>query len=293
MKAYIFPGQSSQFLGMGGELFDKYSAFIKEADDILGYSIKELCLEDPKKILDITLFTQPALYVVNSLHFFEKALVDSPPDFVAGYSLGEHCALLAAGVYDFATGLRVVQKRASLMSKATGGRMVTVSGFSEVKVSHIIEQYSIDNLYIAGINSPSQIVIAGTVEAINTAKSVFLEEGVRSFTIHDGNGAYHTPLMEETRKEFLDYISDLPFQKPKIPVVSNVLGAPYAYHRLKERMASQMTHTIRWPNVVTYLLQNGANEIIQIGSSRLLSGWTNQTRRLIHLSRSMNYIHQK
>jgi len=283
MIAYVFPGQGSQFVGMGGELFDEYNDLVAEADEILGYSIKELCLEDPEKRLDITLYTQPALYVVNSLHYLKIIESTTVPDYVAGYSSGEHCALLAAGVYDFATGLKVILKRASLMSKVTGGRMATVSGLGEIKVSYIIERYGIDDLYIAGINTPTQIVIAGTAEVVKNAESVFIGEGARSFIVHEGNGAYHTPLMEETRKEFLDYINGLSFKSPKIPVVSSVLGAPYAYHRLKERIASQMTHTIRWPNVITYLLHNGVNEIAQIGSSNVLREWTAQTKRFVYL----------
>ena len=168
------------------------------------------------------------------------------------------------------------------MSEATGGRMATVFGFNEIKINHIIERHAIDDLYVAGINNPVQIVIGGTVEAVTKAEPVFMEEGARRFMVHSGDGAYHTPLMEESRKEFLDFLNTLSLKIPKIPVISNILGAPYENHRIKERIASQMTHTIRWPNVVAYLHQQGIDEIVQMGPAYMLNEWTNQTKRFIY-----------
>ena len=109
-----------------------------------------------------------------------------------------------------------------------------------------------------------------------------MAEGARSFTMHPVEGAYHTPLMEEARKEFLDFLNDFSFQSPRIPIMSNILGAPYEHYRIKERMASQLTDTYRWPHVISYLLQNGVDEIQQIGSSHILNEWTNQIKLFIH-----------
>ena len=129
MLAYVFPGQGSQVVGMGKDLFDEFKEYVDAADEILGYSIKELCLEDPNGVLGLTQYTQPALYVVNALTYLKEVKTTGvKPDFVAGHSLGEYDALFAAGVFDFATGLKLVQKRGELMSQAKGGGMAAVLG---------------------------------------------------------------------------------------------------------------------------------------------------------------------
>ena len=166
MKVFMFPGQGSQKKGMGGDLFDQFPEITRTADEILGYSIKQLCLEDPDKQLGLTQFTQPALYVVNALTFMKRSQDGETPDFVVGHSLGEFNALLAAGVYDFETGLRLVKERGRLMSEAKGGGMAAVVGMQEPAVRDMIAAQGADQVDIANLNSPTQIVLSGPTDEI-------------------------------------------------------------------------------------------------------------------------------
>ena len=175
MTAFVFPGQGSQKRGMGQGLFDEvreYSAVEKDVDAILGYSLRKLCLEDPDNRLKETQFTQPCLYVVNALHYYKAASQGTRPAYVAGHSMGEYNALLAAGVFDFLTGLRLVKKRGELMSEAKNGGMGAVLGLSSTIIKNAIVEYGLQTLDVANFNTPSQTVISGPVEDIRRAGPV-------------------------------------------------------------------------------------------------------------------------
>ena len=162
MKTYMFPGQGSQARGMGGSLFDEFPELTDKADKILGYSIKELCLEDPRKELKNTQFTQPALYVVNALSYYKRIQeTGETPDYVAGHSLGEFNALLAAECFDFETGLKLVKKRGELMSQATDGAMAAILNANREQVETLLKENGFKNVDIANYNAPLQIVISG------------------------------------------------------------------------------------------------------------------------------------
>ena len=162
MLAYLFPGQGSQKKGMGLSLFEHYPELVKEADAILGYSIEDLCLNDPDDLLKQTQYTQPALYVVNALSYLERIKEDGKePDYVAGHSLGEYDALFAAGVFDFATGLKLAKRRGELMAEARNGGMAAVIGMKENEIRKVIEENELQQIDIANLNSPNQIVISG------------------------------------------------------------------------------------------------------------------------------------
>src|SRR5436305_5494221 len=162
MTVFLFPGQGSQRIGMGNTLFDEFKAITARADEILGYSIKELCLQDPHQQLGQTQFTQPALYVVNALSYLKKMKeAGQAPAYVSGHSLGEYNALFAAGAFDFETGLQLVKKRGELMSQATGGGMAAVIGFTLEQVDQILKEYGLTSIDIANYNTPTQIVLAG------------------------------------------------------------------------------------------------------------------------------------
>jgi trans-AT polyketide synthase/acyltransferase/oxidoreductase domain-containing protein len=184
MLAYVFPGQGSQQKGMGGELFDEFKELTSKADEILGYSIKELCLEDPQGNLGQTQYTQPALYVVNALTYYKK-IKDTgiKPDYVAGHSLAEYNALLAAEVFDFETGLKIVKKRGELMSKASGGGMAAVIGMSEEKIREVLKENGLESIDMANYNTPSQIAISGPKDDIIRAQPFFEAAGVRSYIV--------------------------------------------------------------------------------------------------------------
>ena len=152
MTCYMFPGQGSQKVGMGEDLFDKFPNHTNSASEILGYDIKKLCLEDPNEQLNLTQYTQPALYTVNVLSFLN--LEDQKPKVVLGHSLGEYSALCAAEVFDFETGLKLVQKRGALMSQATGGAMAAIVGISIEKINEILQENKLDQIDIANLNEP-------------------------------------------------------------------------------------------------------------------------------------------
>ena len=159
---------------MGGILFEEFKELTAKVDQLLGYSIRELCLEDPKMQLNQTQYTQPALYIVNALSYLKKvAETGKKPDFVAGHSLGEYDALFVSGVFDFETGLRLVAKRGEIMSRATGGGMAAVIGLTEVQVTEILQQNGLEAIDIANFNSPYQIVISGRKEDVDKAKPIF------------------------------------------------------------------------------------------------------------------------
>ena len=149
MKTYVFPGQGSQKKGMGKALFDEFTDLTKKADEILAYSIKDLCLNDPQNLLGKTNYTQPALYTVNALTWLKKISSEEKPDFLAGHSLGEYNALFAAGAFDFETGLKLVQERSRLMSLAQGGAMAAVIGMDEPTIDKIIKENQFSGISIA------------------------------------------------------------------------------------------------------------------------------------------------
>src|SRR5215813_13338065 len=169
MISFVFPGQGSQKRGMGQGLFDEvseYTAVEKDVDAIVGHSMRKVCLEDPDNRLKETQFTQPSLYVANALHYYKAVSQGIRPAFVAGHSLGEYNALLAAGVFDFLTGLRLVKKRGELMSQARNGGMGAVIGLSADAIAKLIRENGLASIDVANFNSPSQIVLSGPVEDI-------------------------------------------------------------------------------------------------------------------------------
>ena len=182
MLVYVFPGQGSQKKGMGAELFDQIEEFTsveKDIDNLLGYSLRELCVDDPKGVLDQTQYTQPALFVTNALHYYSQTKNGSQADYLAGHSLGEYNALLAAGAFDLLTGVKLVQKRGALMSQAKDGGMAAVIGLSAEEIKTVLTDNGLDAVDVANFNSPQQTVVSGPVADIEKAKQAF-EATVRS-----------------------------------------------------------------------------------------------------------------
>ncbi|MEW9702707.1 ACP S-malonyltransferase [Paenibacillus sp. SI8] len=281
MVAFIFPGQGSQRKGMGGTLFDEFKELTLQADQILGFSMKELCMEDPHLNLNLTQYTQPALYIVNALSYLKKIRETvRKPDFVAGHSLGEYNALFAAGAFDFETGLKLVKKRGELMSRAAGGGMAAVIGISEDQVRDIIRRNNLQNIDIANLNSPFQIVISGPKSDIDFSKPIFESiPEVIMFTQLKTSGAFHSRYMEEARKEFEVFLNSLTFSNIQIPVISNVLARPYKQSEIKQNLVDQITHTVKWTESIRYLMGLGEIEFEEIGTGNVLTGLIQRIRR--------------
>lgn len=254
MKIYMFPGQGSQFKGMGGSLFDEFSDYTDRADAILGYSVKALCLEDPRQELGNTQFTQPALYVVNALSYFKKQKESGgDPDFLIGHSLGEFNALMAAGCFDFETGLRLVQRRGILMSRMSRGGMAAVINMSKEDIEHTLLSNGLTRLYLANYNTPSQIVISGAQDEIERAHPLFHNGKVRYLPLATG-GAFHSPLMQEAMVQFSQYLESVALAQPRIPVIANVTGRPYPAGDLVGVLSRQIGSTVLWSGSIQYLL---------------------------------------
>ncbi|QKH04697.1 ACP S-malonyltransferase (plasmid) [Bacillus cereus] len=271
MKAYVFPGQGSQRRGMGDNLFDEFPEMTSQADGILGYSIKELCLEDPDGNLRQTQFTQPALYVVSALSFAKRMKeTGSKPDYVAGHSVGEYAALFAAGAYDFVTGLKLVKKRGELMANASGGGMAAVIGMDADKIRETLDDNELDSIDIANFNTPSQIVIAGPRDSILKASSVFEKAGVSNYIPLNVSGAFHSRYMETSREEFAAFLKNFTFQSLKIPVISNITARPYRNEDVHKNLVNQITSSVNWTDSMRYLMTLGVEDIEEVGPGSTL-----------------------
>lgn len=271
MKTFMFPGQGSQKKGMGGELFDEFSELTEKADKILGYSIKELCLEDPRRELNNTQFTQPALYVVNALSFLKTVAEQGKPDYVAGHSLGEFNALHAAGVFDFDAGLKLVKKRGELMSQATGGGMAAIMNASKDDIEKALVDNNLDKIELANYNTQVQIVISGDVDQIGEAQNVFKWDRVRYYPLNT-SGAFHSRFMKDAQTKFSTYLKRFKFNNPEVPVIANVTAEPYADGAMLDNISAQIASTVQWCDSVQYLLGVDADmEFVELGGGDVLT----------------------
>lgn len=273
MLAFLFPGQGSQSKGMGKELFDEFPDLTAKADKILGYSIKQLCLEDSKQQLNQTQYTQPAIYFVNALSFFKKLHSNqSKPDYVAGHSLGEFNALLAAEVFDFETGLNIVKKRGELMSQVQNGGMAAIVGLNENAVKKLLDENHLTTLSIANYNSYLQHVISGTKDEIEQARNVFANMNSASFVPLKVSGSFHSPSMISIQKQFAEFLEPFQFETPTMPVLANVNTEPYHPAVTKLNMANQIAMPVQWLDTIEYLLAQNDMNFEEIGSGNVLTG---------------------
>lgn len=267
MKAYMFPGQGSQYRGMGKNLFKSYTNEVAKASSILGYDLEELCLLDPAKQLGKTEFTQPALYVVNALTYYDQQN-GKAPDFLIGHSLGEYNALLAAGAFDFETGLRLVQKRGALMAAASGGGMAAVIGLDEATLRQKLNENNFAGIDIANFNTPSQLVIAGQAADINAAVTLFDKQGIRIIPLAV-SAPFHSRYMQPAANEFATFLNNYSFQALKIPVVSNYTGTLYAAEKIPFLLSKQISSSVLWTDSIRFLMGQEVSEYAEIGGAML------------------------
>jgi len=271
MKAFLFPGQGSQVVGMGGELFDEFETLTQQASEILGYSIKALCLEDNDGNLNNTKFTQPALFTVNALSYIKRTKeLNDIPDYVAGHSLGEFNALLAAQCIDFETGLKLVKKRGELMSQAKDGGMAAVLNASKEQIELILQQNNLTGIDLANFNTPSQIVISGKRDEILEAQQYFSTEEMLYYPLNT-SGAFHSRYMQAAKIEFESFLKTFTFSDPKIPVIANISAKPYLGGDIIQNLADQITGAVKWNESIQYLINQGDVEFVELGEGELLS----------------------
>ncbi|MDA1306909.1 MAG: ACP S-malonyltransferase, partial [Acidobacteria bacterium] len=269
----LFPGQGSQSKGMGAELFDRYPDWTAEADAVLGFSIRELCVEDPREQLGLTQFTQPALYVVNALTYRARIDDGQPvPDCVAGHSLGEYNALLAAGVFDFATGVRLVKRRGEIMGTVSGGGMAAVIGLEPKRIQEVLNNTEPGRrLDVANFNSYDQTVIAGPKDDLAAVKDQFEAAGVRAYIPLNVSAPFHSRYMREAQSMFAAFLQNVMFAAPAIPVISNVSGKPYEGDMVRSTLSEQIGNSVRWLESIVYLLEQPEPEFEEVGPGSVLT----------------------
>ncbi|MBA2807333.1 ACP S-malonyltransferase [Streptomyces sp. KM273126] len=265
MRAVVFPGQGAQGRGMGRELLDAHPELVEEASNVLGYSVRELCLDDPEGRLGRTEYTQPALYVVGALAYRRRREEGgAEPDFLAGHSLGEYCALHAGGAFDFATGLRLVQRRGALMAQARGGGMVAVVGTGQESLRALLEDGGFAGVTIANDNTPDQQVVSGDTGTVDALVPHLESRGVRCVRLNV-SGAFHSPLMRQAQQEFARSMERFTLRPPRIPVIANATARPYPADDPARLLIEQVVRPVRWTESVRYLLDQGVTEFVELG----------------------------
>jgi [acyl-carrier-protein] S-malonyltransferase len=272
--AWVFPGQGSQAVGMGLDLLDVPEARAKfeQADKILGWSVVEICQSKEDK-LSRTLYTQPCLYVVETVLADLLKVRGQHPDYVAGHSLGEYSALYTAEVFTFEDGLQLIKRRAELMDSASDGMMAALLGFDRDQLQQQLEQTP--DAVLANDNNAGQVVISGTPAAVEAIMSSVKAKRAVKLNV---SGAFHSPLMAEAAAEFQKELDTVDFVDAQIPVLSNVDPTPATDGGvLKERLNRQMTGTVRWREISLRMPEEGIDRVVEVGPGKVLTGIIKRT----------------
>ncbi len=277
MKAYVFPGQGAQFVGMGKDLYDNNAearALFEKANEILGFSITDLMFAGTDEDLRQTAVTQPAIFI-HSVLLAKSLGADFQPDMVAGHSLGEFSALVAAGALSFEDGLRLVAARARAMQKAcelTESTMAAVLALPDEKVEEICAGIE-GTVVCANYNCPGQLVISGEVAAIDAACEALKAAGAKRALKLKVGGAFHSPCMEPARAELAAAIEATEFHTPVCPVFQNVDALPHTDPaEIKANLVAQLTAPVRWTQSVRNMIADGATEFVELGPGKVLQG---------------------
>ena len=278
MKAYVFPGQGAQFVGMGKDLYDQSplaKEYFEKANEILGFRITDLMFEGTAEDLKQTRVTQPAVF----LHSVISGLVlgdEFKPDMVAGHSLGEFSALVAAGALSFDDGLKLVYARAMAMQKACEmepSTMAAVLGLSDEDVEEVCDQIKDAVVVPANYNCPGQLVISGSIEGIDLACEALKAKGAKRALKLPVGGAFHSPLMQPASEELQAAINSTIFSNPVCPVYQNVHAYPQTEaEQIKQNLIAQLTAPVRWTQTVKNMVTDGATEFVELGPGDVLKG---------------------
>lgn len=270
--AFLFPGQGSQSVGMGAELFTRFPDIVEQSDEILGYSIEELCMREDATDLNLTNFTQPALYIVSCLQAKVLREEGKSPSFAAGHSVGEFAALECANAFSFSDGLKMVAKRGEIMAQVSGGGMAAVIGMDTDKIGKILTEQGADQIDLANFNSPGQIVISGPATQITQVLSPLKDGGARMVVPLKVSGAFHSRMMKGPAVQFSEFLEDFLFRIPEFPVFSNVEAQPYSSaEAIPELLIRQIFSPVKWTEVIQGIRGNSVEEFIECGPGKVLT----------------------
>ena len=276
MKAYIFPGQGSQFPGMGKDLFENYSfarEIFSEADELLGFSLSDIMFNGTEEELKQTKVTQPAIYLHSIL--IAKLGTNFKPDMVAGHSLGEFSALVASGGLSWQDGLSLVSKRASAMQKACEiepSTMAAVLGLSDEQIEKVCAEFT-GEVVAANFNCPGQVVISGSIQGVELAGEKLKEAGAKRVLLLPVGGAFHSPFMEPARLELAAAIEAAKIDRPICPIFQNVNAkASQNEVEIKANLIAQLTGPVRWTQSIEAMVSAGATDFIECGPGKVLQG---------------------
>lgn len=285
MKAFIFPGQGSQFSGMGFDLHEKNEkakSLFKTANDILNFDITKIMFEGSEEDLKQTNVTQPAIFIHSTI--LAKCINDFMPDMVAGHSLGEFSSLVAANALSFEDGLKLVIKRAELMHIACqehNSSMAAIIGLDAETINRVCEET--DGIVVpANYNSPGQIVISGNQKSVENACSTLSKLGAKRALILPVAGAFHSPLMRGAEKELEEAINKIKFNKPICPIYQNVCAKPILIeNELKQNLIKQLTAPVKWQQSIEQMIKEGATEFFELGPGNVLTGLNKRINKRI------------
>ncbi|MCW8312631.1 ACP S-malonyltransferase [Sphingobacterium thalpophilum] len=287
--AYVFPGQGAQFVGMGQDLYnlnEETKALFEKANDILGFRITDIMFSGTDEELKQTKVTQPAIFLHSVI--LAKALGDSfQPDMVAGHSLGEFSALVAAGALSFEDGLKLVAQRANAMQKACElqpSTMAAILGLEDAIVEDICAQVE-EVVVAANYNCPGQLVISGSIEGVDQACALLTEAGAKRALKLNVGGAFHSPLMESAKVELQAAIEAVDILSPRCPIYQNIDAKPQTDPAtIKQNLIAQLTGAVRWTQTVQHMLADGATAFVEVGPGNVLQGLVKKVDRQVQTS---------
>ena len=276
--ALLFPGQGSQTVGMGKDIYENYEAaksVYDIADKTLGKSVSKLCFEGPEEDLKLTVNTQPCI-VTTSIALMEalRGALKIVPDYTAGHSLGEYCAMFTSGVMSLETTLKLIQKRADLMGATKGGSMAAVLNASEDVLKAGLEEGSkVGYVDVANYNSPAQVVITGDTDAVKVAGDYILANGARRVVPLAVSGAFHSKFMQKAGESFAEFISDAELKDSSIPVITNVdAELTTSAEDFRAKMPKQIYSSVHWTQTIQKMVEEGVDTFIEIGPGKVLAG---------------------
>ncbi len=286
MKAYVFPGQGAQFPGMGKDLYEKSEEakqLFEKANAVLGFRITDILFNGTEEELKQTKVTQPAIFL-HSVILAKVLGKDFKPDMVAGHSLGEFSALVAAGALSFEDGLRLVAARANAMQKACEiqpSAMAAILGLDDYTVEEVCQMVS-EIVVPANYNCPGQLVISGSVEGVDKACALLTERGAKRALKLNVGGAFHSPLMEAARVELHSAIEKTIIKEPICPIYQNIDAKPYTNpESIKHNLIAQLTGAVRWTQTVEKMLEDGATSFTEVGPGNVLQGLVKKVDRSV------------